>query len=48
MVHLLQLLARVFEVGVYVTIFFAVAFLLEGEVVSGWAAQVRRLVKRHP
>lgn len=46
MVHLLQFLTRVFEVGAFVAIFFIVAFLLEGEVVSAWAMQVRRLMKR--
>ena len=48
MLHLLQFLARIFEVGAFVAIFFVVAFLLESEVVIGWAVQVRRLVKRHP
>jgi hypothetical protein len=47
MLHLLQFLTRVFEVGAFVAIFFAVAFLLEGEVVNTWALQVRRFVKRH-
>ena len=48
MFYLLQFLVRVFEVGAFVAIFFVVAFLLESEVVMGWAVQVRRLVKRHP
>ena len=47
MLYLLQFLVRVFEVGAFVAIFFVVAFLLESEVVMGWAVQVRRLVKRH-
>jgi len=47
MLHLLHFLTRVVEVGAFVAIFFAVAFLLEGEVVSAWAVQVRRLMKRH-
>jgi hypothetical protein len=48
MLHLLQFLARIFEVGAFVAIFFVVAFVLENKVYSVWAAQVRRLVKRHP
>jgi uncharacterized membrane protein SpoIIM required for sporulation len=47
MLHLLEFLTRVFEVGAFVAIFFVVAFLLEGEVVSAIAVQVRRLVNRH-
>jgi hypothetical protein len=48
MLYLLQFLTRVFEVGAFVAIFFVVAFLLESEVIIGWAVRVRRLVKRHP
>jgi len=47
MLHLLQFLARIFEVGAFVAIFFLVAFVLESKVYSAWAVQVRRLVKRH-
>jgi hypothetical protein len=47
MLHVLQFLARVFEVGAFVAIFFVVASLLESEVVMGWAVQLRRLLKRH-
>jgi hypothetical protein len=48
MLHVLQFLARIFEVGAFVAIFFVVAFLLESEVITGWAVRVRRLVKSHP
>jgi len=48
MLHLLQFLVRVCEIGAFVGIFFLVAFLLESEIIMGWAVQVRRLVKRHP
>jgi hypothetical protein len=47
MLYLLQFLVRVFEVGAFVAIFFVVAFLLESEIIMGWAVQVCRLVNRH-
>jgi hypothetical protein len=48
MLHFLYFLARILEVGAFVAIFFVVAFVLESNLVSAWAVQVRRLVKRHP
>ena len=48
MLYLLQFLVRIFEVASFVAMFFVVAFLLESKVVSAWAVQVRRLMKRHP
>ncbi len=47
MLQSLQFLARVFEVGAYVTFFFVLGSLLEGERITGWAAKVRRLVQHH-
>jgi hypothetical protein len=48
MLPLLQFLTRIFEICAFVAIFFVVAFVLESNLVSAWAVQVRRLVKRHP
>jgi hypothetical protein len=48
MLHLFQFLTRFFEVGAFVAIFFAAAFLLEREGISALAVQIRNLVKRHP
>ena len=48
MLPLLQFVARILEIGAFVAIFFVVAFVLESKLVSAWAGQVRRFVKRHP
>jgi hypothetical protein len=46
MLFLLQFLARIFEIGAFVTFFFVIAALLESDVVIGWAGQVRRFITR--
>ncbi len=45
--HSLVFLTRVFAVGAFVIISFVLASLLEGELARAWAADVRRMVKRH-
>ncbi len=47
MLQSLQFLARVFEVGAYVTIFFVLGSLLEAEGIRACVARVRRLVQHH-
>ena len=44
--HLFQLLARVFAVGAFVIISFVLGSLLEGELARAWVAEIRRFVKR--
>jgi len=44
--HSLAFLVRVFAVGAFVTVFFVLGSLLEGELASAWVGEIRRFVKR--
>ncbi len=45
--HSLVFVARVFTIGAFVTIFFVLGSLLEGELARAWVDGVRRAAKRH-